>query len=112
MTRMVVALEGHSVNNCIIEPGALRCEDDEVPVNWGGNSKNIIGRASSLERDGDKVTMEVELDPTMPLDLDDNIGAYVYVQPFKSEDHFLIPGAIRKVTSGRIREVSLHDLGT
>lgn len=107
--RMIVAVEGENLNNCVIMPGALRVEDDEIPVNWNGDNSKILGRASNLERDGNDVTMEITLNKDIYLDLEDKIGAFVYVQPFEGVPHPLAKGAIQQVTSGRIREVSLRD---
>lgn len=110
MTRLTVALEGQNVNNCIILPGALMMEEDEVPVVWNSDHSKILGKASGLERDGNEVTMEIELNPDIHLDLEDHIGGYVYVQPFTAEEHPLMKGAIKNVLSGRIRAVCLQDL--
>lgn len=117
MTRMVVALEGdeNPINNCVIAPGALYLEKDEIPVVWNGDYSDhgkVLGVARDLQRDDDKVTMDIQLrDSVKGLDLEDKIGAYVFVQPFEAEPHALQPGAIGKVTSGRIRAVNLQDLG-
>lgn len=108
--RMVVALEGDTVNNCVIMPGALHCDDEEIPVNWDGDTDKIIGKARKMERDGNKVTMEIELSEGIYLDLEDHIGGYVYVQPFEARESPFAKGAISEVTDGRIRAVSLQDL--
>lgn len=108
--RMVVALEGANVNNCVILPGALHCDDDVIPVNWNGDHNHLIGRASKMERNGNEVTMEIDLDEGIHLDLEDKIGGYVYVQPFTAKESPLMKGAISEVTEGRIRAVSLQDL--
>lgn len=114
MTRIVVAREGENINNCIILPGALRCEDEYIPVDWNGDKSRIIGKASKMERNEEtnEVSFEIELDPTMRgLDLDDNIGGFVYVAPFEAKQDALVRHAISEVVSGRIRQVSLQDLG-
>lgn len=108
--RMTVAVEGANVNNCVILPGALHVEEDVIPVNWNGQHDRIIGEARHLERDGDKVTMEITLFDQIKLDLDDQIGGFVYVQPFEAKQNPLVKGAISEVTKGRIRAVSLQDL--
>lgn len=114
MTRKIVAHEGVKMNNVVIAPGALRMEDEFVPVVWNGNQRAIIGKASKLERDGENVSMEIELSPGMYIDLDDKddeIAAFVYIQPFEGERNALIVGApLMSVSSGRIREVSLYDV--
>lgn len=110
MTRMTVALEGQNVNNCVILPGALHVEEEYVPVTWNGDHTKILGRASKLERNGNEVTMEIELNEGIFLDLEDKIGGFVYVQPFEAKDNPFVKGAISQVYNGRIRAVSLQDL--
>lgn len=111
MTRKIVAHEGVQMNHCVIAPGALRMEDEFVPVVWNGNSQTIIGKASKMERDGQVVSMEIELDPRFVVDLDDGIAAFVYIQPFEGERNALMKGGpVTSVSSGRIREVSLYDM--
>lgn len=109
---MVVALEGldNPINGCVILPGALRMEDEDVPVVWRGRNEQVLGRASKLERNGNEVTMEIQLNDDIFIDLDDHIGGYVYVQPFTGTAHPLRKGAISNVDYGRIREVVLQDL--
>lgn len=111
--RMVVAMEGTNVNNCVILPGALHCDDDVIPVNWNGDHGKLIGRASKMERNEEtnEITMEIDLDTGIDLDLEDKIGGFVYVQPFVAKESPLMKGAISEVTDGRIRAVSLQDLG-
>ena len=113
MTRMIVAVENKDDPvQSRIEPGALYVEEDQVvPVVWNGNAGDILGRARSVKRDGNNVTMEIELFDGIALDLDDGIGAFVYVQPFEGTPHPMCRDAIGSVTKGRIREVSLHDNG-
>lgn len=108
--RMVVALEGANVNNCVILPGALHCDDPEIPVTWNGDHTKILGTARNMERNGNEVTMEIELREGILLDLDDQIGAFVYAQPFEAKKNPFVKGAISEVTKGRIRAVSLQDL--
>lgn len=111
MTRIVVAREGEKINNCIIMPGALRCEDDVIPVDWNGNKDQLIGKASQMERNEEtnEISFEIELREGFHLDLEDHIEGFVFVSPFESNPHKLMPGAIAEVTSGRIRQVSLAD---
>ena len=112
MTRKVVAIEGENVNNRIIAPGALRREDDFVPVvmlNGDGPSR-ILGKASKLERDGNAVTMEIEIYPQIAIDLEDGIDAFVYVRTLTGDRNSLIEGApVTTVSDGRILEVCLFD---
>lgn len=114
MTRKIVAHEGVEMNHCVIAPGALRMEDEFVPVVWNGNQNAIIGKASKMERDGNDVSMEIELTPGMYIDLEDDkdqIAAFVYIQPFEGERNALMKGGpVTSVSSGRIREVSLYDM--
>lgn len=111
--RMTVAVEGadNPINNYVILPGALHVEEEEIPVVWNNDHHRIIGKARRLERDGNEVTMEIELfDSVYGLDLDDHIGGFVYVQPFEAKKNSLVKGAISEVTKGRIRSVCLQDL--
>lgn len=111
--RMVVAIEGANVNHCIIQPGALRCEDDEIPVVWNTDldHSKVLGKASKMERSGNDVSMEISLNEDIYLDLEDQIGGYVYVQPFEAKENPLVKGALSEVVYGRIRAVLLQDLG-
>lgn len=112
MTRIVVAVEGVTMNNCVILPGALRCEDDVIPVDWNGDKTRVIGKASQMERNEEtnEISFEIELDPSYTLDLEDGIGGFVYVAPFEAKPNPFVKGAIAEVTSGRVRQVSLQDL--
>lgn len=113
MTRKVVAKEGVRINNCVIVPGALRLPEGDIPVNWNGDNSKILGKASNFERNEEtnEITAEITLfDSVSGLDLEDQIGGFVYVSPFEAKPHAFMKGAISEVTSGNIKGVSLQDL--
>lgn len=112
MTRMTISWEGaEAVPGIIIQPGALRWEDEELPLCWNFDHNELLGQASEIRREDDgRITAEI----TIYEQTDNQKHAQAIV------DHGDTPATVyvtdltekreddkRIVESGRIRSVNL-----
>lgn len=104
--RIVVAYEGVPYpDGRIIVEGAIKMEDDRVPVKILGDMLHrVVGYASDLKRQDDVVTMLVEVESTL-IDLH-TVTASAYLQPIDVEDH----ESSLIVTDGRLRVIYLSEM--
>lgn len=114
MARMTISWEGtEAVPGIIIQPGALRWEDEELPLCWNFDHNELLGVASDIRREDDgqitaEITIYEETDnqkhAQVVMDHGD-VATTVYVTDLsehKDED-----GNKRIVESGRIRSVNM-----
>lgn len=105
--RMQIFEEGVPIaSGQLIAPGALKlpANQHEVPVTLGGDwTTPPVGKACNLERDGNVLTMDVEL-------FDDSVNLEAF-QANLFANHLVQQGVERRVESGLIRAVILWDKG-
>lgn len=103
--RKIIAREDHPYGDGrVIAGGALKCEDERIPVCMTSDPDAIVGAAKDFERNEDGViSMDVTFFQYVNNDLD-HYEAHVLVTPFETQD---TEENQHIVTDGRVREVML-----
>lgn len=108
MRKLVAIEEKLYADGRIIKFGAIRLDDESIPVCLIVNAEDPIGAATDLKRDVEtgEVSMEIYLRAEYKLDLD-QYDANVYLSPVymdRTKDNFV-------VRDGRIRSITLTQIG-
>jgi hypothetical protein len=112
--RKVIAVEGKPYpDGRIIEPGAIKCKDEFIPVVWDYDPSLLVGKASEFLRDEKtgEISMKIELSRELiHFDSDENLknieaGYSITVAEYHSESK---PNRDLVITSGILKAVGLQ----